>query len=199
MTPLPPLPSTFFGQYRFSSSNTSLRTDMDAMQGSAEMLDSMKQQQLDHAARIGDVNTLLEILASNMQHATPLYVRILRTLQYRKLWETALRIVDYALETQILDKGNWMLTIDIMLESPLIRDTLVLLQLMAKHQYKPSDVHVKRLIALLKEADLLPETLVLIDALIASRFPPSQDVHYITYILCSLRITRIFDRYSKMF
>ena len=150
---------------------------MDAMQGSAEMLDTMKQQQLDNAARIGDVDTLLEILASNMQHATPLYIRILRTLQYRKLWETALRIVDYALQAQLLDKGNWMLTIDIMLDSPLLRDTSVLMQLMAKHHYKPSDVHIRRLLAQLKEADLLAETLLLIDTLIACRYPPSQDVN----------------------
>ena len=143
---------------------------MEAIQGSAEMLNTMEQKQLDDAARIGDVDTLLNILAANMKNASPLYIKILRILQYRKSWETALRVIAFALESNLLYKGNWMLTIDIMLESPLIRDTSILIQLMAKHHYKPSDNHIKRVVAQLKEADLLADMLLLVDTLIACRY-----------------------------
>ena len=154
----------------------SLRNDMDSMQVTTEMLDNLKQRELDRAAKVGDVHKLIDILASQTQFSTPIYLRIMRTLQHQKLWETALQIVDYAIQADLMDKGNWMFTIDVMLESPLFRDTSVLIQLMAKQNYKPADIHVQRLVTQLKEADLLSEILVLVDTLNTCRYPPSQDV-----------------------
>lgn len=149
---------------------------MDSMPVTTEMLDNLKQRELDRAAKVGDVDKLIDILASQTQFSTPIYLRIMRTLQHQKLWETALQIVDYAIQADLMDKGNWMFTIDVMLESPLFRDTSVLIQLMAKQNYKPADIHVQRLVTQLKEADLLSEILVLVDTLNTCRYPPSQDV-----------------------
>jgi hypothetical protein len=132
--------------------------------------------QLETAARVGDVSVLFEFLEKYRFRPKAVFQYILRTIHQQRLWDTALAVIDYAYNQDILDKATWNYSVDVMISSPLKKEASCLLILMAKQNYRPSDVHITRLMTNLRDSNLLDEALVLVTSLVKYNFPPKQDV-----------------------
>lgn len=133
------------------------------------------------AAQKGDVNRLILIIEGNLHLGTDVIMRITKELKDKGLWESFLTIVDQCIERKLFHKAIWMHVVGILVESPMLKDANMLIQLMAMHNYKRSDTHIIRLLDRFSDGDFLMEALTLIDKLILYRYHPSSHVSILAF------------------